>query len=123
MKSIFEKNRSLHLISGILVLILFCAPSFAQEINYDNSSLVIVKAPDLTPQQYGEFSSAIGPDNRYSLEYTCLESGIIVLRYYHNFTEKGDVSMAIQSALRQKGKLTRLEVIYVDITRQTSAQC
>jgi len=123
MKSILEKILSLPLISGIALLLLFGAPSFAQEVNYDNSSLVIVKAPDLTSKQYSDFSSAIAPDNRYSLEYTCMESGIIVLRYYHNFTEKGDVSVAVQSALRQKGKLTRLEVIYVDITRQTSAQC
>ncbi|MEM9671809.1 MAG: hypothetical protein ACFB15_14325 [Cyclobacteriaceae bacterium] len=122
MKPIVEKIHSLIILSGLLML-LFYSPSLAQEVNYDNSSLVIVKAPDLTSKQYGDFSSAIAPDNRYSMEYTCLESGIIVLRYYHNFSEKGDVRMAIQSALRQKGKLTRLEVIYVDITRQTSAQC
>lgn len=98
-------------------------PSVAQDSNYENSSLVIVKAPNLTGDQYGQLSSAIAPDNRYSLEYTCLQSGVIVLRYYHNFSEKGDVSMAIKTALRRHGKLTSLEVIYVDISRESSAQC
>lgn len=109
---------------GLLaVLLSVYTPTSAQDNKFENSSLVIVKAPELTGDQYGQLSSVLAPDNRYSLEYTCFQSGIIVIRYYHNFSEKGDVSMAIKTALRRHGKLTSLEIIYVDISRESSAQC
>ncbi|MEM6841059.1 MAG: hypothetical protein AAF632_02430 [Bacteroidota bacterium] len=107
----------------LLILLLLAALASAQNISYDNSSLVIVKAPELSGEQYSQLSTALASDHRYSLEYTCLQSGVIVLRYYHNFTEKGDIGRAIKTELRRRGKLTKLEVIYVDISQESSAQC
>ncbi|WKN42123.1 hypothetical protein [Tunicatimonas pelagia] len=107
----------------LIVSVFVYTPPTAAQDKFENSSLVIVKAPNLTGDQYGQLSSAIAPDNRYSVEYICLQSGIIVLRYYHNFSAKGDVGMAIKTALRRHGKLTSLEVIYVDISRESSVQC
>ncbi|MEM9829217.1 MAG: hypothetical protein AAF944_01190 [Bacteroidota bacterium] len=123
MKAIHHFSR--HLVGLLLSLILLFSVGLAdaQNVNYDNSSLVIVEAPELNGGQYSQLSTALASDHRYSLEYTCLQSGVIVLRYYHNFTEKGDVGRAIKTELRRRGKLTKLEVIYVDISQESSAQC
>ncbi len=118
---IFEIKRIC--LSGILAIaMLVSASAFAQD-SFDHSSLVVVKVQDLTNSQYGELSSALAPVNQYSLEYVCLQSGIIVLRYYHNFTEKGYVNQAIKSALRRYGKINRIEVVFVDISPESSTQC
>ncbi|MEM6842473.1 MAG: hypothetical protein AAF944_15615 [Bacteroidota bacterium] len=110
-------------LSGLIALAMLVSISAFAQDGFDRSSLVVVKVQDLTNSQYGELSSALAPVNQYSLEYTCLQSGIIVLRYYHNFTTKGYVNQAVKSDLRRYGKLNRIEVVFVDISAEASTQC
>ncbi|MGB3781055.1 MAG: hypothetical protein WA960_22010 [Tunicatimonas sp.] len=104
-------------------ILLLASPALAQESDFNQSSLVIVKIPELTGEQYYQISSGLATNTQYSLEYSCLESGIIVLRYYHNFTEEADVRTAVRSLLKQYGKLTSLEVIYVDLSQEAATRC
>lgn len=108
---------------ALAALVLLISTTLSAQSNYDHSSLVIVKVAKLGNDQYGQLSNALTSDDRYSLEYVCLQSGIIMLRYYHNFTQKGDVRMAVKSILRRHSKLSGLEIIFVDISQESSAQC
>nr|WKN34581.1 hypothetical protein K4G66_19595 [Tunicatimonas sp. TK19036] len=85
--------------------------------------MVIVKVPELTSAQYHQISSGLARDHQYSVEYVCLESGIIVLKFYHSFIEVGDVHMAVNTALARTGKLKDIEFVYVDIQKGASSQC
>lgn len=115
--------KKLRLIILLVPALLLGTPALAQESDFSHSSLVIVKITDLTGEQYAQLTSALFPSTRYRLEYSCLESGVIALRYYHNFTEEGDVSTAIRATLRRHAPLERLDVIYVDISSESDTQC
>ena len=95
----------------------------AQEREYKYSSTVVVKIPELTGQQYYQLSSALTKEQQFSLVYVCLESGIIVLKYYHNFSGEGDVRMAVQGRLTRYGQLKYLDFRYVDILPGDTAEC
>jgi hypothetical protein len=104
-------------------IVLLASPALAQESGFEKSSLVIVKIPNLTGEQYAQITTALFPSTRYSLEYSCLISGVIALRYYHNFTEEADVRTAIRATLRRYAPPEQVDVIYVDISSESDTQC
>lgn len=115
--------RKLYNILLLASIVLLASPAVAQESDFSQNSLVIVKVPGLTGEQYYQISETLATDRRYSLEYSCLESGVVVLRYYHNFSEEGDVRTAIKAMLRRQAPIERLEVIYVDISSESDTRC
>lgn len=90
--------------------------------NVTGQSLIIIKIPEINEAQYNDILSGISKNDQFTLEYSSRESEIIVVKYYHNHNEKGDVEVAALSNFSKWAKLSRPELIYVDFKLGSSSR-
>lgn len=109
----------------ILPCLLFIFTNTAQvhKQRIENHSTVIIKIPDMEEAQYSGILDGISRDNQFTFEYACKESNIIVVKYYHSHREKADIRLAATSSFRKWGKVSKMEVIYVDFMKGSTGKC
>ncbi len=99
-----------------IVIMFFGTTATNAFVGSDNySSLVIVKVQGLNTDSYNKIAAGINKESSMSLEYSCLESDVIVIKYKHTFNEKGDVQHAIKNKLKKWVGATKVEFIHIDM--------
>ena len=87
-------------VTSIFILLLFVS-AFNLNVNAEesnkHSSLIIVKVDGLNASIFNKINSGISKNADMSLEYSCLQSDVIVVKYSHSFSEKGDVQHFINN--------------------------
>ena len=89
----------------------------------NNSSLVIVKIKGLNADVFNKLTTEINKHNEISLEYSCLQSDVVVVKYNHGFTEKADVQHYINSNFKKWGGVKSIEFIYIDLHSTGVSKC
>ena len=107
----------------LCLLYAFASSTQVQGQTIENHSTVIIKIPEMTEEQYGGIVDGISRDNQFSFEYSCKESNIIVVKYYHRHHERADVQVAATSSFRKWAKTGKLELIYVDFMKGSTGKC
>lgn len=105
---------------------LLCLLALSVEVKaqrMENHSTVIVKIPEMTEEQYQGILDGISKDNQFTFEYSCKESNIVIVKYYHRHHERADVRVAATTSFRKWGKVTKIEVIYSDFMKGASGKC
>ena len=97
--------------------------SFAHGQRIENHSTVIIQIPDMNDDQYSGILDGIAKDNQFTFEYACKESNIVVVKYYHSHREKADVRVASTSSFRKWGRVSKMNVIFVDFIKGASGKC
>ena len=113
-------------IGVIILMLLFVVPStFSSNIKFenDNSSLVILKIKGLDSEMADKIASQINKTKHMSLEYSCLQSDVIVLKYAHDFANKGDVQHFINSHFKKWLGVKKIEFIFIDIQSSGVLKC
>ena len=110
---------------GLFILVmLFGVISANAHVKNDNySSLIIVKIKGLSGDSYNKIAAGINNESSLTLEYSCLESDVIVIKYKHTLNEKGDVQHYINNMLKKWSELKSIEFIHIDMTLGGSSKC
>lgn len=116
MKAIFKPDRRklwVAITLAILVSAVFLsAANPNQDAKYD--SIVVVKVHDITGDQYLAISEAVVKETDVTLEYTCLWSGLVVIKINNtSFSSKGDVYAYVSRMINQSTDVKKLELIHV----------
>jgi len=95
----------------------------AQKMSDNYSSLIVLKVEGLNADSYNKLAAGINKEVSLTLEYSCLESDIIVIKCKHTYTEKGDVQHFINSKLKKWISNNKVEFIYLDLVLGGSSKC
>ena len=107
----------------LLFVMLFGIANLKAHTNTDSySSLVIVKVKGLNGSSFNKIADCINKESSLSLEYSCLQSDVIVVKYKHTFNEKGDVQHFINSKFKKWG-VAKIEFIHIDMVLGGSSKC
>ena len=107
----------------VLVMLFGVTPSIANVESANYSSLVIIKVANLNGTSYNKIAAGINKVSSLTLEYSCLESDIIVIKYKHTFNEKGDVQHFISNKIKKWIGKAKIEFIHVDMVLGGSSKC
>ena len=101
-----------------IILLIFVSAVFLsaanpnQDAKYD--SIVVVKIHDITGDQYLAISEAVAKETDATLEYTCLWSGMVVIKINNtSFSSKGDVYAYVSRMINRGTEVKKLELIHV----------
>lgn len=112
--------------SGLIILLLLIgisANSFTLKTSENHSSLVIVKIAGLNADVLNKINKGISKNASMSLEYSCLQSNVIVVKYLHSFSEKADVQHYINSNFKKWGRVKNIEFIFIDLQTTGISKC
>jgi len=109
----------------LIFIMLFSISSYGNyNMEVDSySSLVIIKVKGLNSDTFNKISQGIGKEVSLSLEYSCLQSDVIVIKYKHSFSEKGDVQHYINNKLKRWIGANQVEFIHIDMVLGGSSKC
>ncbi len=107
----------------ILVMLLSITSSKANVKSDNYSSLVIIKVTGLNTDSFNKIATGINKESPLFLEYSCLESDVIVIKFKHTFTEKGDVQHYINNKLKKWIGKTKVDFVYIDMVLGGSSKC
>ena len=108
----------------LILIMMLGGVTLKAHVNADNySSIVIIKVNGLNGNTYNKIAKGINKEAGLSLEYSCLESNIIVIKYKHTFTEKGDVQHFINNKMKKWIGKTKIEFIHIDLVLGGSSKC
>ena len=108
----------------LVLFMLFGVANANAHFGVDNySSLVIVKVKGLNGSSFNKIAAGINKESSLSMEYSCLESDVIVIKYKHNFNEKGDVQHFINSKFKKWVGTIKVEFIHIDMVLGGSSKC
>lgn len=107
----------------VLTIIFGIMSSYAEVATNEYSSLVIVKVAGLNGDSYNKIAEGISKETSLTLEYSCFESDVIVIKYKHTFSDKGDVQHFISNKLKKWIGKTKVEFIHIDMVLGGSSKC
>lgn len=116
--SILSKTASL----AIIILFMIVQPNQLQAEN-NHSSLVIVKIDGLNTTMFNKLNDGISKNSKITLEYSCLQSDIVVVKYNHGFAEKGDVQHFINNNFKKWAQIKNVEFVFIDIQTTGVSKC
>jgi hypothetical protein len=115
------KNR-LKLICGVLgiVLMAMMLSSFTEiQSSKKYDSIIIIQVADLNGEQYSRISKMISAEPNVYIEYSCLWSGVMVVKINNSdFSKKGDVQMYMNRLIGSEVESARIKYIH-HYTEQT----
>ena len=103
----------------ILIFSVLALASLGQDAGTRTSSLVIVKFHDLDLGQWGELVTKVNASDGMVSEFYCEKSEIMVIRYYHKFTEKADVEGYILGKMKAWSRMKTCKILYVEISTES----
>ena len=104
-------------IATIVIILSMTLGAYGQT-KYASSSLVIVKLSGITTDHWNKIVSAVHASDGMVSEFYCEQSEVMVIRYYHNFLEKADVSKDVMSKMKAWSHMKVCEIIYVDMSAE-----
>ncbi len=116
-------NKSLKGIFLVAMLLFGAFSTNAHNAIDSYSSLVIVKVNGLNGDSYNKIAAGINKEASLSLEYSCLQSDVIVVKYKHTFNNKGDVQHFIGNKLKRWIGVVKIEFIHIDMVLGGSSKC
>ena len=123
MKNSILVQRSNKIALLILIMIFGITTTNAHKVSSDYSSLIIIKVTGLNGDSFNKIAKNINKESGLSLEYSCLESDVIVIKYNHTFSEKGDVQHYINNKLKKWTGGSKVEIIHIDMVLSGTSKC
>lgn len=97
--------------------------SASKSLENDHSSLVIVKIENLDKKMFEKITAEMAKHASMSLEYSCLESDVMVVKLNHDFTAKADVQHYINNQFKKWSSAKTIEFIYIDLQTTGISKC
>ncbi len=107
-----------------LFLIMFSGLSVQAQKHADQAiSMVILELPNADTKQWDALVAKAGSEMSLTIEYTCRDSDILVVKWSHNFHEKADVQQFVSRKVRLWGDIKKVNVLYIDLKENSIGKC
>jgi len=127
MKTSFKKHVTIRffllLLPIFLLLLAFDSANLEQKQVRTHQSIVIARLLETNDVQLNNLTAGISKNNQMTFEYSCRQSGIVVIKFAHNYEEKADVQTAVIPKFKEWAKTPRIELIYLDVRKGPSDKC
>lgn len=107
-----------------LVLISLCGVRANAQKHADQAiSMVVLELPNADSKQWDALVAKAGSEMSLTIEYTCRDSDILVMKWTHNFHDKADVQQFVSRKVRLWSDIKKVNVLYIDIKENSVGKC